>query len=173
MPSYSTGFWVATTTNGSGSGERLALDGDLALLHRLEQRGLRLGRRPVDLVGEEQVGEHGPLPEPEPLQPLGRIEDDWPITSDGIRSGVNCTRLKSSVERRGERLDQQRLGHARHPFEQHVAPHEQRGDQAGQRAVLADDDLADLVAQRQDGLSRLTSWFVCELGWEFRRALGH
>ena len=31
----------------------------LALLHGLEQRRLRLRRRPVDLVREEQVGEHG------------------------------------------------------------------------------------------------------------------
>ena len=36
----------------------MRVDGDLALLHRLEQRGLRLGRRPVDLVGEDDVGEH-------------------------------------------------------------------------------------------------------------------
>ncbi len=33
-------------------------DGDLVLLHRLEQRRLRLGRRAVDLVGQNHVGEH-------------------------------------------------------------------------------------------------------------------
>ena len=59
-----------------------------------------------------------------------------------MRSGVNCTRLKSQIERRGHGLDQQRLGHARHALEQHVAAHEQRGDQAGQRALLTDHDLA-------------------------------
>ena len=32
-------------------------DGDRALLHRLEQRRLRLGRGAVDLVGEHDVGE--------------------------------------------------------------------------------------------------------------------
>ena len=36
---------------------RLALDRDLALLHRLEQRGLRARRRAVDLVGEQHVRE--------------------------------------------------------------------------------------------------------------------
>ena len=36
---------------------RDAVDGDLALLHDLEQRGLRLRARPVDLVGEDDVGE--------------------------------------------------------------------------------------------------------------------
>ena len=35
--------------------ERLAADGHLALLHRLEQRALHLGRRAVDLVGQDDV----------------------------------------------------------------------------------------------------------------------
>ena len=35
----------------------LAADGDLPLLHRLEQRGLGLGRGAVDLVGQDDVGE--------------------------------------------------------------------------------------------------------------------
>ena len=39
---------------------RLALDRDLALLHRLEQRRLRLRGRAVDLVGEKEVGEDRP-----------------------------------------------------------------------------------------------------------------
>ena len=43
-----------------GQRPRLALDRDLPLLHRLQQRGLRLRRRPVDLVGEQQVGEDRP-----------------------------------------------------------------------------------------------------------------
>jgi hypothetical protein len=85
VPSYSTGFWVAITMKGSGSG-RVALDRHLALLHRLEQRGLGLGRRAVDLVGQEQVGEHRALAEPERRRrPL--VETSWPVTSDGIRSG--------------------------------------------------------------------------------------
>ena len=37
---------------------RLVADRDLALLHHLEQRALDLGRRPVDLVGEQEVREH-------------------------------------------------------------------------------------------------------------------
>jgi hypothetical protein len=34
-----------------------AADGDLALGHHLEQRRLHLGGRPVDLVGQHEVGE--------------------------------------------------------------------------------------------------------------------
>ena len=37
---------------------RFALDADLAFLHGLQQGGLRLGRGPVDLVGQQQIGEH-------------------------------------------------------------------------------------------------------------------
>ena len=41
-------------------GQRVAVaaDGHLPLLHRLQQRGLGLGGRPVDLVGQDQVREH-------------------------------------------------------------------------------------------------------------------
>jgi len=35
-------------------------DGDLALLHHLEQRTLHLGGCAIDFVGEQQVGEHRP-----------------------------------------------------------------------------------------------------------------
>ena len=57
VPSCSIGFCVAITRNGAGSGVRDAVDRDLPLGHRLEQRRLRLRRRPVDLVDEQDVGE--------------------------------------------------------------------------------------------------------------------
>jgi hypothetical protein len=50
---------------GSGQGSGGALDGHLAFLHRLEQRGLRLRRGAVDLVGQQQTREHGAGPERE------------------------------------------------------------------------------------------------------------
>jgi hypothetical protein len=42
---------------GAGQRVRLAADGDLPLLHRLEQGALDLGGRAVDFVGQDQVGE--------------------------------------------------------------------------------------------------------------------
>ena len=60
VPSSSIGFWVAITRNGASQREALALDRDLRLLHRLQQRALGLGRGPVDLVGQQEVGEDGP-----------------------------------------------------------------------------------------------------------------
>ena len=38
---------------------RLSVHGDLPLIHRFEQRGLRFRRRPIDLIGEEEVAENG------------------------------------------------------------------------------------------------------------------
>src|SRR5579862_9017233 len=56
-------------------GQRVAeaLDADLPLLHRLEQRALRLRAGAVDLIGEQQLREHWAAPELEAL--LGAIED--------------------------------------------------------------------------------------------------
>ena len=157
MPSYSTGFWVATTRNGSGSGCGVALDRHLALLHRLEQRGLGLGRRAVDLVGQQQVGEHRSLAEAEPARLL--VEDDL---ADHVRRhevGGELHPLELEVERGGERLDQQRLGRRPGTPSSSTWPRSnERGDQSRQRALLADDDLAHLVAQRQNRLARIASW---------------
>ena len=71
---------------------RRVLDRDLPLLHRLEQRGLRLRRRAVDLVAEEQVGEDRARPELEVARAL--VVDAEPVMSDGMRSGVNWIRRK-------------------------------------------------------------------------------
>ena len=37
--------------------EGLVADGDLVFLHRFQQRALHLGRRAVDFVGQDEVGE--------------------------------------------------------------------------------------------------------------------
>ena len=72
-----------------------ALDGDAVLLHRLEQRGLGLGRRAVDLVGEQDVGEDRAGRE-DHLAAAG-VGSSWmmsvPVMSEGIRSGVNWMRV--------------------------------------------------------------------------------
>ena len=41
---------------------RLAFDADLLLLHHLQQCGLRFGKRPVDFVRQQQIGEYGATP---------------------------------------------------------------------------------------------------------------
>ena len=136
----------------------LALDRDLALLHRLEQRGLRLRRRAVDLVGQQDVGEHGPGPEPEPAA-TGHptVEDELTGHVGGHEVGRELDPLDVEVECGGERLDDEGLGHARHALEQHVPPGQQRRHQARQGAVLPHHHLGHLVAHREDGGTRVAA----------------
>ncbi len=61
VPSYSIGFCVAHTKNGCGSACVVPSIVTLPLFHRFEERGLRLRRRAIDLVGEQQVREDGAL----------------------------------------------------------------------------------------------------------------
>jgi hypothetical protein len=70
-----------------------AADGHRVLLHRLEETRLRLGRRPVDLVGEDELTEDRTRNEARARAPLVVMDEDTlPVTSAGIRSGVNWIR---------------------------------------------------------------------------------
>ena len=60
--------------------------------------------------------------------------------SEGMRSGVNCTRLASRPKHLAERLDQQRLGEARDADQQGVAAREDGDQRALDHDVLAEDD---------------------------------
>jgi hypothetical protein len=71
---------------------RDAFDRDLPLLHRLEQRGLGLRRCAVDLVREQQVREDRAGRNSKSISRWLKIDE--PVTSDGIKSGVNWIRVK-------------------------------------------------------------------------------
>ena len=133
-----------------------AADGDLVLLHGFEQGGLRLRRRAVDLVGEDDVGEHRALDELE-LARAGR-----PVLLDDLGAGdvgghqVGRELDAAEVERQasGQRRDHQRLGEAGHADQQAVAAGEDRDEELVDDLVLADDDLRHLVFQRPEGLDK-------------------
>ena len=65
--------------------------------------------------------------------------------SDGIRSGVNWMRLKLRFSAVGQGADHQRLGQAGHADQQAVAAGEDGDEQFFEDALLADDDLAQLL----------------------------
>ena len=76
----------------------LGVDGDLAFLHALEERGLRLRARAVDLVSEHDVREDGTRLELE--VPRSWLKTFTPVTSVGSRSGVNWIRRnEQSIDR--------------------------------------------------------------------------
>ena len=120
--------------------------GDLALLHRLQQRGLRLGRGAVDLVAEEQVAEHGPGPELEARGAL--VEDRRARHVGGQQVGRELHAAEAQPRRGGERARDQRLGHAGHVLEQDVAVGQQREQHELEHLALADHGALDLVEDR-------------------------
>ena len=144
---------------------RRAFDGDLPFLHRLEQCGLRLRRGAVDLVGEQQVGEHRAVVELEPRGAGVVHQRSRDVTGHQVRGELHAFVVQR--ERRREGADEQCLRDTRDAFEQHVATAEQRDDQPGDDGVLPDDGLRDLGAdggQRGarvvlgDAASAATAW---------------
>jgi len=115
----------------------LPFESDAALLHRLQQRRLDLGRRPVDLVGEEDVGEDRPLPDPERsrLQIIDRCADD--IGGHQVRRELDTTVLHR--HQAGHRLGEQSLADARHALQQHMAASHD-GERAEAHGILLPDD---------------------------------
>ena len=133
---------MAITRNGLGQREGLAADRDLALGHDLEQRRLHLGRRAVDLVGEQEVDHHRAELDVELLLalPVDAGTDDV----GGHQVGGELDAGERAADDLGEGLDRQRLGHAGHTFEQHVPLGEQADQHPLDEQVLADDDPLDL-----------------------------
>src|SRR4051794_26727273 len=117
-------------------------DRDLALLHHLEQGGLHLGGRAVDLVGEQEVAEHRAELG---VEAAGVLAVD--ARADEVRRhevGRELEPLERAAERVGERLHGQRLGEARDALEQHVAPGQERDEQPLEHRLLPDDHALDL-----------------------------
>ena len=133
-----------------------AAGGDLVLLHRLEQRGLGLGRRAVDLVGQHDVGEDRALHEPERAPAGGQVLLDDVGAGDVARHqvGRELDPVERQVERLRHGLHHQRLGQAGHADQQGVAAAQDGGEDALDDVVLADDPLGDLAAQPGDRLGQ-------------------
>ena len=106
---------------------RVRVDGDLPLLHRLEQRRLRLRRRAVDLVGEHDVGEHAARAE---LELVRRpVPDRHADDVGGEEVGRELDAVPRRRDRAGDRLGERRLADAGHVLDEQVA----LGEQAHER----------------------------------------
>ena len=103
--------------------EGLLTDGDVFFLHRFEERGLRLRRRAVDFVREDDLAENGAALEDElPAAGFSVFLDDFragDVRRHQIRRELNAAEAK--VHRVGERFDQQGLREAWNAFEEAVA----------------------------------------------------
>ena len=112
-----------------------AVNGDLPLLHGLEQRRLRAGRRPVELIREEQIAEHcaGLIYELAALLLIDGIAGD--IGRQHVRRKLHAPVIEP--QRAGKRQRHGRLADARNILEQHMAPGQQHRQHPDQNAVLA------------------------------------
>ena len=122
-----------------------AADGDGVFLHRFQERGLRFGRRAVDFVGQDDLREDGPALKFEFATAVGlSMTTLVPRMSAGIRSGVNWTRLKSSVKHSAS-VRTNRFCPSRARLPKRVAADEETGQDSVNDLVVADDHLGDFV----------------------------
>src|SRR5690606_2419213 len=124
-------------------------NGDHFLLHGLQKSGLGFGRGAIDFVGEEDLGENGPMDESQ--FPLARglvfLQDFGAenIRRHQIRSELDPIEIE--VQGLAEAVDHGGLGHARHAYEQYMAAAKQGYEDFFQDLVLAHDDLADFLLE--------------------------
>ena len=110
----------------ASAAQGLAFERDLVLLHHFEQRALRLGGGAVDLVGQQDVREHRAAHDAQLLR--AGSSTAWPVMSDGIMSGVNCTRACAKVSARAMARTSSVLPRPGTPSIEHVAGCDQRDE---------------------------------------------
>ncbi len=126
---------------GCGSACELAVDGDLPLVHRLEQRGLRLRRGAVDLVGQQEVGEDGARLEFERLG-VGVVDGDAEDVA-GQHVAGELQAVEAAVDGAGEGVGEGGLAHAGDVLDQQVAAREQADERQAHHLRLAADGDAE------------------------------
>ncbi len=127
-----------------GEWMRRAGNRDLTLFHGLEERGLHLGRRPVDLVAQDEVAEDRPRVELELASPaLCGVVDLRSRNVGGKQVRRELDARQRRIQVAGEALHGARLRESGQPFQQDVTVGEQPEDQALDHVVLPDDGARD------------------------------
>ena len=141
---------------GAWDGARGAVDGHLSLGHRLEQRGLGLRHRTVDLVDEDDVGEDRPRAELEVPDALVVDRQAGDIGRLEIRRALDA-RADRTLDRLGDGSGEHGLRRPRHVLEEHVAvAGERRQDEADLVALPVHDrlDVREQPVGDLDGLAQ-------------------
>src|SRR6266542_2763531 len=128
-----------------------AVDGDLTLLHRLEERGLRLRGRAVDLVGQHDLAHDRTGSELEARSLL--VEDRDARHVRGQQIGRELDAPERAAQGAGQGLGEHRLACPGHVLDQEVAATEERDDRELDLVVLAEDDLFDVLDDAGDALA--------------------
>src|SRR5438034_9165078 len=120
-----------------------ALDGHLALPHRLEQRGLGPRRGAVYLVGQHDVGEDRTRDELEAHVFL--VEDARPGDVGRKQVGRALDAAEGATHRGGERAGEHRLAGAGEILQQYVTAGNEAGQGEPYDVLFADDDPVDVA----------------------------
>ncbi len=116
----------------------VAVDGDLPLLHRLEQRALRLGRRAVHFVRQQHLREDRPGMKNK--LPRGRIENGVAQNVRGQQIAGELDAAEFEPENLGQRMRQRRLAHAGNVLDQQMPARQQAAERHAHGLVLAQKD---------------------------------
>ena len=110
------------------------VDGDLQLVHGFEQRRLRFGSRAIDFVGQQEIGEDGPLLEFE-LLGVGVVDGDADhVAGQHVGGELEAMEIRAHAAR--QRLRQRGLADAGNVFDQQVAARQQAGERQAQDVRL-------------------------------------
>ena len=123
----------------------LLIDGDLPLLHRLEQRRLRARRGAIDLVDEDDVRcqRTGAIFERAASLVIDRDAGD--VARHQVRRALDAA--EDEVERSGDRARERGLPHPGYVVQEDVTLDEEGGEELLRRLTLPDDDPLDVLDQ--------------------------
>ncbi len=132
----------------------LAADGHLPFLHGLEQGGLRLGGRAVDLVGQDDIGENRPPEKFELPHTAGLVFLDDLGARDVRRHqvGRELDPVVAQVKRIGQRVNHQRLGQPGHANQQAMSTGKDGDQQLLEDRVLSNNNLGHLPLELVEGI---------------------
>ena len=116
---------------------------DLVFLHHLKQRALHLCRRAIDFISEQQVREHGTERRVELAGLLVVDTGAHEVRGNQVRRELDA--LERALNRARQRLDGERLGQARHAFDEEMALGQHGHHDAFEKMILPDDDAFHFV----------------------------
>jgi hypothetical protein len=129
---------------GIGQVLRFAIDGDLPLIHGLEEGGLRARRGPIDLIGEKEIGKHWAGYEVEAAVAL-MIE----IVAEDVgreEVGSELEALETATHRSGEGMGQRGFSNARRPGEEGMPTGQEGSEEKIGRVIRAKDGGEEMIA---------------------------
>ncbi len=137
----------------------------LTLFHRFQQGGLHLGRGPVDLIGQNDVGKDGTGFE---AKDAARFGLNVNIRAGHVRrEQVWCELYPAELGLKvfGHRLDRACLGQARQTFDQKVTIGEQPDHEPLNNSSLSNDRFGHAFAKVIDGVSSSHNVPKINYGW--------